>query len=55
MKITNDVRSEVQGQTIDDGVHLDLAEDILKALFNDDMESASRIVWCVGMLLMIMT
>ncbi|KAF8547377.1 hypothetical protein OG21DRAFT_1479489 [Imleria badia] len=28
---------EVQGQTIDDGAHLDLAEDILKALFNDDM------------------
>jgi hypothetical protein len=37
--------------TIDDGVHLDLAEDILKALFNDDMESASRVVWCVVMLL----
>ena len=36
------MRSEVQGQTIDDGVHLDLAEDILKALFKDDMESASR-------------
>jgi condensin complex subunit 3 len=36
--------SEVQGQTIDDGVHLDLAEDILKALFNDDMPSASRLV-----------
>ncbi|KAF8548052.1 hypothetical protein OG21DRAFT_1489701 [Imleria badia] len=35
---------EVQGQTIDDGVHLDLAEDILKALFNDDMPSASRLV-----------
>ena len=44
------LRSEVQGQTIDDGMHLDLAEDILKALFNDDMESASRVVSCVVML-----
>jgi condensin complex subunit 3 len=46
LKVTNDVRSEVEGQTIDDGVHLELAEDILKALFNDDMESASCLVWC---------
>lgn len=40
--------SEVQGQTIDDGVHLDLAEDILKALFKDDIPSASGLflVWC---------
>ena len=44
------LRSEVQGQTIDDGMHLDLAEDILKALFNDDMESASRVVLYVVML-----
>ena len=36
----------MQGQTIDDGVHLDLAEDILKALFKDDMESALRRVSC---------
>ena len=39
----NTCRSEVQGQTIDDGVHLDLAEDILKALFKDDMLSMSRL------------
>ncbi|KAH0826770.1 hypothetical protein J3R83DRAFT_5180 [Lanmaoa asiatica] len=32
---------EVQGQTIDDEVHIDLAEDILKTLFNDDIYSAS--------------
>ena len=40
------MRSEVQGQTIDDGIHLDLAEDILKGLFKDDMESALRRVSC---------
>ena len=34
--------SEIQGQTIDDGVHLDLAEDILKALFKDEMQSTFR-------------
>ena len=45
------MRSEVQGQEIDDGVHLDLAEDVLKALFKDGMTSASHtsfFVWfCV--------
>ena len=40
------MRSEVHSQIIDDGVHLDLAEDILKGLFKDDMESASRRVSC---------
>ena len=39
----NTCRSEVQGQTIDDGVHLGLAKDILKALFKDDMLSMSRL------------
>ncbi|KAF8548047.1 hypothetical protein OG21DRAFT_1489698 [Imleria badia] len=37
---------EVQGQTIDDGVHLDLAEDILKALFNGDMPKDDKKVLC---------
>ncbi|KAF8550586.1 hypothetical protein OG21DRAFT_1487665 [Imleria badia] len=35
---------EVQGQTIDNGAHLDLAEDILKALFKNVMPN----VWCPG-------
>ena len=38
----NDAGSEVQGHTIDDGVHLDLAEDIVQGC----MESASRRVLC---------
>ncbi|KAF8424272.1 nuclear condensing complex subunit [Boletus edulis BED1] len=37
---------EVQGQTIDDGVHLDLAEDILKTLFKDDMQKEDKKVLC---------
>lgn len=40
--------SEVQGQVIDDGVHLDLAVDILKSLFKDNMESASRHVFALS-------
>ncbi|KAH0826785.1 hypothetical protein J3R83DRAFT_5201 [Lanmaoa asiatica] len=37
---------EVQGQTIDDEVHIDLAEDILKALFNDDIEKEDKKALC---------
>ncbi|KAF9225668.1 hypothetical protein BS17DRAFT_777480 [Gyrodon lividus] len=37
---------EVQGQTIDDSVHIDLAEDIIKALFKDDMEKEEKKVLC---------
>ncbi|KAG9310046.1 hypothetical protein JVU11DRAFT_10089 [Chiua virens] len=37
---------EVPGQAIDDGVHLDFAEDILRALFKDDLEKEDRKVLC---------
>lgn len=40
------LRSKVEDQTKDDGVHLDLAEDILKMLFRDDIESASCHLVC---------
>ncbi|KIK98064.1 hypothetical protein PAXRUDRAFT_824294 [Paxillus rubicundulus Ve08.2h10] len=37
---------DIQGQTIDESVHVDLAGDIIKALFKDDMEKEDKKVLC---------
>ncbi|KAH7887136.1 nuclear condensing complex subunit [Phlebopus sp. FC_14] len=37
---------EVQGQVIDDAVHIDLASDIVKALFKDSLEKEDKKVLC---------
>ncbi|KAF9234460.1 nuclear condensing complex subunit [Melanogaster broomeanus] len=37
---------EVEGQTIDDSVHIDLADDIIRALFKDEMEKEDKKVLC---------
>ncbi|KAI6131286.1 nuclear condensing complex subunit [Pisolithus croceorrhizus] len=37
---------DVQGQKIDNGIHIDLAADLTKALFKDDMEKEEKKVLC---------
>ncbi|KAI6040837.1 nuclear condensing complex subunit [Pisolithus marmoratus] len=37
---------DVQGQKIDNSIHVDLAADIMKALFKDDMEKEDKKVLC---------
>lgn len=37
---------DVQGQKIDNGIHIDLAADLMKALFKDDMEKEDKKVLC---------
>ncbi|KIJ59925.1 hypothetical protein HYDPIDRAFT_99639 [Hydnomerulius pinastri MD-312] len=44
------MHSEVQGQTIDDSIHVNLAEDIIKVLFKDDMENKKVLCQVLGRL-----